>query len=119
MTALVYTLDIRRQTTRRMDVSVKADSNLVKNEVAHAGLSNGYGAFVIANNAVGALTSGGENLKKSTLSWRGINVFAPVDGGGCCRSTCCKGEIEEIEPSIKQILFDGKLLLTYEKSFKQ
>lgn len=94
-----------------MDVSTKVEANLIDNEVNHQDLSNGIGGFVIANNAVGALTSGGENLKRSTLSWKGVNVFAPVDGGACCRSTCCKGDEEEnVEPSIKQILFDGKLL---------
>ncbi|XP_020900669.1 protein white isoform X3 [Exaiptasia diaphana] len=61
--------------------------------------------FKKANPAVGALASGGENLKRSTLSWKGINVFAPIDRGSICKRLCCKGGEAE-EPGIKQILFD-------------
>ena len=57
-------------------------------------------------NVVNSLVAGGDILKKATLSWKGIDVFAPVDRGSICKRLCKKGTDDE--PRIKQILFDGK-----------
>lgn len=57
-------------------------------------------------NAVSYLTGGGENQKRATLSWHGIDVFAPIDRGSICTRLCRKTDPNE--PRIKQILFEGK-----------
>jgi len=84
-------------------VSSKPNVSLVHNEV-HPEVLTKNGNFAAKN--VGTLSSGGENLKRSTLSWKGINVFAPLERPSICKRLCCKEA--NGEPGIKQILFDGK-----------
>lgn len=55
---------------------------------------------------VHSLTGGGENQKRANLSWKGIDVFAPIDRGSICRRLCRKTDPNE--PRIKQILFEGE-----------
>lgn len=85
-------------------ISTKSNAYLVSNEaIPEAPTYNGHFS---AKNAVGTLSSGGENLKRSTLSWKGINVFAPIERPSICRRLCSKEANDE--PGVKQILFDGK-----------
>lgn len=86
------------------EVNSKHIANLINNEVTPEIVThNGYAA---ENNAVGALASGGENLKRSSLSWKGVNVFAALERPSICKRLCAKEANNE--PGIKQILFDGK-----------
>jgi len=62
----------------------------------------------IRKNVVSSLVGDGGNLKRTTLSWKGIDVFASIGRGSICKRLCSKGSTDE--PKIKQLLFDGKYL---------
>ncbi|KAK3733469.1 hypothetical protein QZH41_001786 [Actinostola sp. cb2023] len=59
----------------------------------------------IQKNVVSSLVGDGGNLKRTTLSWKGIDVFASIGRGSICKRLCSKGSTDE--PKIKQLLFDG------------
>lgn len=63
------------------------------------------GTDVIAN-----VTSVEDLSEKVTLSWKNINVFVPQPRPSVWKRLCC-GDKDD-EPKIKQILFDGKQLIT-------
>ncbi|KAK3733472.1 hypothetical protein QZH41_010829 [Actinostola sp. cb2023] len=58
----------------------------------------------IRKNVVSSLVGDGGNLKRTTLSWKGIDVFASIGRGSICKRLCSKGSTDE--PKIKQLLFD-------------
>ncbi|XP_031575212.1 protein white-like isoform X2 [Actinia tenebrosa] len=87
------------QEKTKMDGLSKPKASLISNEVVPEVASEPENPH-----AVSSLTGGGDNQKRATLSWHGVDVFAPIDRGSICRRLCRKTDPNE--PRIKQILFD-------------